>query len=673
MSVRALDKLSLRKKILLAFTIIFIVFITQVAVSGQAVILLKNDYELSSNQNIVKDGINTIITTHETQDKLIKTWASGIESTYDVIYDQKEFKKFDDLLTGLYENLKIGLLRLDQIDGSEILEVHNATVIFNDIIHNFRPDYRYLINSFVFKLVPKQIIDNILISTDRILIGYNQLMANISHYMVNRDADLRTQITNQIGFLPTFGQQLSGAVNPISFINNNTYDLFDGYKDQIYATTGAISFEVKLVMNRLPADKTVEDLSGSQLDELRASYLIINEELHKMVSLQTQIHDLGKELNDEMKSKIIEASVVVNLLRIELDNLKDWADEGQNLVLERFSRTTVSQIITLVIIAIVGFFSLVIVNLIISRDIISPIGVIALWSDYIAEGDLTKTRHTRRRDDEVGVLETNFKHMNRNLRFLIKDIHDTNELIAFTSEELSSNTEEINATAEEVSAIAQSMATGSTQQAEIITTIVEELQDVNDVVDSVISQITHNLSIVKDLSEQTNVLALNTAIEAANAGEFGRGFTVIAENIRTMSDQSSRTAKIITKDSKAILSQLQTTFGIITEKIENVAAVSEETAASAQEVAASAEEMTATMESIAAKSTMLNDQSMASMASVKRFILTKDDLIRREGEIKLRTHKEIVIDDDALAENNKEDEHISADVTDDKEDPDKND
>ena len=175
------------------------------------------------------------------------------------------------------------------------------------------------------------------------------------------------------------------------------------------------------------------------------------------------------------------------------------------------------------------------------------------------------------------------------------------------------------------------------------------------------------------MSEQTNVLALNTAIEAANAGEFGRGFTVIAENIRTMSDQSSRTAKLITKDSKAILSQLQTTFGIITEKIENVAAVSEETAASAQEVAASAEEMTATMESIAAKSTMLNDQSVASMNSVNRFILTEEDLIRREGEIKLRTNKEIVIDDDVLSENNKEDEHISANATDDKEDPDKND
>ncbi|MCE7734840.1 MAG: methyl-accepting chemotaxis protein, partial [Candidatus Heimdallarchaeota archaeon] len=610
-----------------------------------------------------KDDINTIITTHETQDKLIKSWASGIEVFIDVLYDQKEFHAFDDLLDGLYSKLKSGLLILKQTEGSEILNVLTAQAITNDITGNYRPDYYGKINGIfgVFKLVPQKITDSIVTSTDRILIGYNQLMANISHYMVNRDPDLRTEITNQIGFLPSYGQQLGGAIDPISVINNNTYNIFDGYKNQFFGASGGISPEVTIVMNRLPADETLEDLSGTELEEIRASYVIINEELQNMANLQFLIHELADELNDEMRTSIIDASDTVVILKTELTKLKDWADLGQKLVLERFSRTTFNQIVTLVIIAIIGFASLVAVNLIISRDIISPIGVIALWSDYIAEGDLTKTRHTRMRDDEVGVLEQNFKHMNSNLRFLIKDIHDTNELIAFTSEELSSNTEEINATAEEVSAIAQSMATGSTQQAEIITTIVEELQDVNDVVDSVISQITHNLSIVKDLSEQTNVLALNTAIEAANAGEFGRGFTVIAENIRTMSDQSSRTAKLITKDSKAILSQLQTTFGIITEKIENVAAVSEETAASAQEVAASAEEMTATMESIAAKSTMLNDQSMASMTSVNRFILTEDDLISREGEIKLKKHKEIVIDEDVLTENKKDDEQQSDD------------
>ena len=58
-----------------------------------------------------------------------------------------------------------------------------------------------------------------------------------------------------------------------------------------------------------------------------------------------------------------------------------------------------------------------------------------------------------------------------------------------------------------------------------------------------------------------------------------------------------------------------------TEKIENVAAVSEETAASAEEVSASAEELTATMEDIAAKSQILNDQSTNSIEMVKTFDL----------------------------------------------------
>jgi len=115
--------------------------------------------------------------------------------------------------------------------------------------------------------------------------------------------------------------------------------------------------------------------------------------------------------------------------------------------------------------------------------------------------------------------------MNKNLKDIILEVKGSSTIVSETASELLSNTEEINATSEEVSAIAQSMAKGSTQQAELIATIVEELQLTSQTVDRVINQINYNLRIIHELSEQTNVLAVNTAIEAANADvqRYGNG------------------------------------------------------------------------------------------------------------------------------------------------------
>ncbi|MHA2254115.1 MAG: methyl-accepting chemotaxis protein [Candidatus Kariarchaeaceae archaeon] len=315
------------------------------------------------------------------------------------------------------------------------------------------------------------------------------------------------------------------------------------------------------------------------------------------------------------------ANVVLEEISLSFQELIEWTIQKQKNLNKDFSDNVSFLISFAIFIILIGIIFVIITMFFVNYQIANPIKGLSKWSEYITEGDLSKTRKTTNRKDEVGVLLANFKEMNRNLRHVIGDVKETSGIVSSTAEDLSSNTEEINATAEEVSAIAQSMAKGSLHQAELITTIVEELQVTSDVVDNVISQINYNLITIRELSEQTNVLSLNTAIEAANAGEFGKGFTVIADNIRKMSQQSKQTTEEVTKDSRDILMQLRSTFTNITEKIETVASVSEETAASAEEVAASAEEMTATMQNVSATSQILNDQSSQSLKIVEKFII----------------------------------------------------
>lgn len=438
---------------------------------------------------------------------------------------------------------------------------------------------------------------------------------NINSTIANLDSD--TQVyTDLIDFYNQIDGLYVSLFAPIDAIiaevENKVFvvDNFDNTElatqiDTVVNITGQVDILVQNVATFMDNQLT---LLNQVLDPLKTSFL----------SLETLLN----ALTDWSEDSSIALSARLDEIRDDTQlDLVNEINRANNIINSEVTSTTLILILVLVISVGIILSLLVISNYQISK----PIKHISYWSEKISNQDLSYNDYKSKRTDEIGVLHNNFRIMNKNLKDIIVEVKDSSLIVSGTASELLSNTEEINATAEEVSAIAQSMAKGSTQQAELIATIVEELQITSETVDSVINQINYNLRIIHELSEQTNILALNTAIEAANAGEFGRGFAVISDNIRKMASQSKKTTEEVTRDSRAVLLQLQQTFGTITGKIENVAAVSEETAASAEEVAASAQELTAVMETVSAKSSVLDERSSQSENLVKNFVLDRVD------------------------------------------------
>lgn len=144
---------------------------------------------------------------------------------------------------------------------------------------------------------------------------------------------------------------------------------------------------------------------------------------------------------------------------------------------------------------------------------------------------------------------------------------------------LAQATEQVSASMEEVAASAGELASSGQKAISLTQETTEKAQATDQV-----------LNFIKNIADQTNLLGLNAAIEAARSGEHGRGFGVVADEIRKLSGQSAEAVKDIGNFLKA----MEKAIVEINRAIENSGAISQQQAAATQQVSATVESINTT-------------------------------------------------------------------------------